>query len=122
LKMTEEDYSGLRTEKLFRLIFDFERQQTEMSYPALNQSLDDDELARDLLPHLMISDTDFESPDQNTLTKAQREAEESLHSLRCGKLVEKQSALQAELNQAQRENATARLGDLMMLKFELAKQ
>jgi len=122
LKMTGEDYSGLRTEKLFRLIFDFERQQTELSYSVLSQLLDDEELARDLLPQLMISETNFESPEQETLTKAEREAEESLHSLRCGKLADKQSVLQAELNHAQRENNTARLGELMMLKFELAKQ
>jgi DNA primase len=122
VKMTEEDYFGLRTEKLFHLIFEFERQQKEMSYPILNQSLDDEQLARDLLPQLMINDTDFESSDQDTLNRATREAEESLHSLRCEKLAEKQSTLQAELNHAQRENDTARLGELMMLKFELAKQ
>lgn len=122
VKMTEEDYFGLRTEKLFHLIFEFERQQKEMSYPILNQSLDDEQLARNLLPQLMINDTDFESSDQDTLNRATREAEESLHSLRCEKLAEKQSTLQAELNHAQRENDTARLGELMMLKFELAKQ
>ncbi|HMY74949.1 MAG TPA: toprim domain-containing protein, partial [Blastocatellia bacterium] len=121
-QMTEEDYFGLRTEKLFHLIFEFERQQEEMTYPNLSRRLDDEELSRDLLPQLMMSGTDFESTDQDTLTKAEREAEESLHSLRCGKLAEKQSALQAEMNHAQRENNTARLGELMMLKFELAKQ
>ncbi len=121
-KMTEEDYFGLRTEKLFHLIFEFERQQMEMSYPKLSQSLDDEELIRELLPQLMTTSTDFGASDQDILTKAEREAEEILHSLRCGKLAEKQSALQAELNQAQRENNTARLGELMMLKFELAKQ
>lgn len=120
--MTEEDYFGLRTEKLFHLIFEFERQQIEMSYPKLSQSLDDEELIRELLPQLMTTSTDFGASGQDILTKAEREAEEILHSLRCGKLAEKQSALQAELNQAQRENNTARLGELMMLKFELAKQ
>jgi len=122
LKMAEEDYSGLRTERLFRLIFEFERQQLELSYPALSGQLDDEELAQNLLPQLMIGDTNSESPDQDNLTKALREAEESLHALRCGKLAERQSALQVEINQAQRENNTARLGELMMLKFELAKQ
>jgi len=119
VKMTEEDYFGLRTEKLFRLIFDSEHQQTELSYPVLSQSLEDDQLARDLLPQLMISDLDLESPDQNVL---EREAEESLHSLRCEKLAEKQSALQADINHAQRNNDAERLSKLMMLKFELAKQ
>lgn len=122
MKMTEEDYLGLRTEKLFGLIFDLEHHQTEISYPVLSQSLDDEELARDLLPQLMISDVDFESMDQDVLKKAEREAEASLHSLRCEKLAEKQSALQAEINQAQRNNNSERLSELMMLKFELAKR
>jgi DNA primase len=122
MKINEEDYFGLRTEKLFHTIFEFERQQVEISYPALSQQLGDEELASDLLPQLMISDTEFDVTDQESLNRAEREALESLHSLRCGKLAERQSALQAELNQAQRSNNTERLGELMMLKFELAKQ
>ena len=122
LKMTEKDYFGLRTEKLFHLIFEFERQQSEISYPILSQQLGDDELASNLLPQLMISDAEIDLSNQESLNQAEREAGESLHSLRCGKLAEQQSALQAELNHAQRRNDTARLGELMMLKFELAKQ
>lgn len=122
LKMTEEDYFGLRTEKLFHTIFEFERQQIEISYPMLSQQLDDDDLASNLLPQLMISDVEIDLTDQQSLNRAEREAAESLHSLRCGKLAEKQAALQAELNQAQRSNNAHRLGELMMLKFELAKQ
>ena len=122
LKMTEEDFSGLRTEKLFQLIFEFERQQKEISYPELSQLLDDEELARDLLPQLMITDVDFISSDLESLSQAEKEAEGSLHSLRCGKLAEKQSALQSEINRAQRDNDTARLGELIMLKLQLVKQ
>ena len=121
-KINEEDYFGLRTEKLFHTIFEFERQQREISYPMLSQRLGDEELASELLPQLMISDTEVDVTDQESLNQAEREALESLHSLRCGKLAERQSALQAELNQAQRSNNTERLGELMMLKFELAKQ
>ncbi len=122
LKMTEEDFLGLRTEKLFHLIFEFERQQKEISYPELSQRLDDEELASDLLPQLMITDADFKSSDQESLNQAEKEAEGSLHSLRCGKLAEKQSALQSEINRAQRDNDTARLGELIMLKLQLVKQ
>lgn len=88
----------------------------------LSQQLDDDDLASNLLPQLMISDVEIDLTDQQSLNRAEREAAESLHSLRCGKLAEKQAALQAELNQAQRSNNAHRLGELMMLKFELAKQ
>ncbi len=120
LNMTEGDYQGLRTAQLFRLIFEFERQSKEATYPNLSQELDDEDLARELLPQLMIDEST--ASDQNRLGSAEREAAESLHSLRCANLAEKQAALQVEINQAQRSNDQTRLSELLMLKFELAKQ
>jgi DNA primase len=119
-QMTEGDYQGLRTARLFHLIFEFERQGKEATYPNLSQELDDEDLARELLPQLMIGEST--ASDQDRLRSAEREAAESLHSLRCAKLAEKQAALQVEINQAQRSNDHARLSELLMLKFELAKQ
>lgn len=129
-QISVEDYEGLRTAKLFHLIFDFERQGRESTFPALSQELEDDDLARELLPKLMTgepgSELDRESDraqvDQKMLERVEREAVESLHSLRCVKLAEKQAALQAEINQAQRANDAARLSELMMIKFDLAKR
>ena len=123
-EMKEEDYEGLRTAQLFRLIFEFERRGVEASYHDLTQALEDEDLARDLLPSLMIGAAD-PSPgieEQSLPERAEREAVESLHSLRCVKLAEKQAALQVEINQAQRNNDAARVGELLMLKYELAKQ
>jgi DNA primase len=132
-QVTEDDFRNLRTEGLFRLIFDFERQQIEPSYSSLAEKLEDEDLARNLLPGLIIGP----SAPQNGLfgseekaggagadspEKAYREALESLHSLRCTKLAEKQAELQVEINQAQRANDETRVGELMMRKFELAKQ
>jgi DNA primase len=123
-QITEEDFEGLRTARLFQLILEFERQQIEPSYTALTERLEDEDLARDLLPELMIDRTPgADGPtDQNSLKNAEREAVESLHTLRCSKLAEKQAALQIEINQAQRANDQARLSELSMRKFELAKQ
>jgi hypothetical protein len=126
LQITEDDYLGLRTANLFRLVFEFERQGKEATYPALSQDLDDEDLAYELLPQLMTGERQTQaeeaSADQIPLERAEREAAESLHSLRCAKLAEKQAALQIEINQAQRSNNSARLSELLMLKFELAKQ
>jgi DNA primase len=121
-QITEEDYEGLRTAQLFRLIFEFERQGVEISYSNLSQALGDEDLARELLPGLMIGGADPSPAELGSSDRAEREAAESLHTLRCVKLAEKQAALQIEINQAQRKNDAARLGDLMMRKFELAKQ
>jgi DNA primase len=118
-EIREEDYEGLRTANLFRLIFESERQGREATYPILTEALDDEELARELLPKLMIGG---DVSDHDGFARAEREADESLYSLRCAKLAERQAALQTEINQAQRAHDTAKLGELMMLKFELAKQ
>ncbi len=124
-QVAEEDYEGLRTAQLFRLIFEFERQSREATYPSLSQALNDEDLARELLPSLMMGGVEVDSPEQTSPEYAERllrEAAESLHSLRCVRLAEKQALLQIEINQAQRNNDAARLSELMMLKFELAKQ
>jgi DNA primase len=121
-QMTEEDYGGLRTAQLFRLIFEFEQQGVETNYHNLSEGLGDEDLARDLLPGLMIESAAPSPAENGSPERAEREAAESLHTLRCMKLAEKQAALQVEINQAQRNNDATRLGELMMLKFELAKQ
>ncbi|MGE0884371.1 MAG: DNA primase [Blastocatellales bacterium] len=122
LKMTEEDYFGLRTEKIFRLIFDFERKQTEISYPVLSQSLDDEELARDLLPQLMISETDFGLPDQATLDRATQEAEASLHTLRYERVASQRAAIQAEIKFAQQQGEDENVSRLWLEYYELLKK
>jgi DNA primase len=129
-QLREEDFAGLRTEKLFRLIFEFEQKNIELNYAELTHVLlegtdeeVDEALARDLLPRLWILEEAETDPNDMTALKAWwREAAESLHSLRCERLAEKQVALQMEINQAQRANDAQRLNDLMMHKFELAKR
>jgi DNA primase len=122
LKIAEEDYSGLRTEMLFRLIFEFEHQQMELSYPALSGQLDDEELAQNLLPQLMIGDTDSESPDQDILIKAQREAEESLHTLRYERVASRRASTEAEIKLAQQQGKDEEVTRLWQSYYDLLKQ
>jgi len=122
-QMTEEDYEGLRTAQLFRLIFEFEQQGVEASYHNLSQALGDDDLARDLLPGLIISNSSASSlAKHSSPERAEREAVESLYGLRLANVIEKLAALQIEINQAQRNNEITRLDELAMLKLELTRQ
>jgi DNA primase len=121
-RIKEEDYEGFRTAQLFRLIIEFEREGREATYPALTEVIDDEELARELLPKFMTTEFGNETSGNGWLERAEREADESLYSLRCAKLAERQAALQTEINHAQRTNDSVRLGELMMLKYELAKK
>ncbi len=122
-QMSEEDYEGLRTAQLFRLIFDFERKGVEANYHNLSQALDDEDLARDLLPGLIISNSSASSlAKHSSPERAEREAVESLYGLRLANVIEKLAALQIEINQAQRNNEITRLDELSMLKLELTRQ
>ncbi|HYE75415.1 MAG TPA: DnaB-like helicase N-terminal domain-containing protein, partial [Blastocatellia bacterium] len=122
-QIAEEDFLSLRTAQLFRLIFEFERQGQEPSYPALSSRLDDADIVSDLLPNLLIewgdtiTDEDLEAKHKQW----EREADESLFTLRCDRLAEQQAALQMEINQAQRAGDTVRVNELTRRKLELAK-
>ena len=121
-ELKEEDYTSLRTASLFRLITELEGRSEEPSYPTLSTALDDEELVRDLLPNLLMSNGDADSADQDLLERMEREARESLYSLRCGHLADRQATLQAEINYAQRSGDLTRINELTVQKFELAKQ
>jgi DNA primase len=120
-QITEDDYAGLRTEQVFRVLFEFEQNNTEPTYGALTDALDDEDLAQDLLPQLMIT-SENGTADIEVLKRLLAEAIQCLHSLRCARLSERQVQLQREINQAQRNGHTERLNELFRLKFELAKQ
>lgn len=120
-ELKEEDYRGLRTANLFGLITELERRGEEPSYSTLSTALDDEALVRDLLPNLLMSGDEADS-DQALLERMEREAHESLYSLRCGQLADKQATLQAEINHAQRSGDLTRINELTVQKFELAKQ
>ncbi|QQS48850.1 MAG: DNA primase [Acidobacteriota bacterium] len=127
-EITDEDLEGLRTRALFNLILDFERQGRDLTYPAIVQQLDDQDLARDLLPSLMHGDdfgkSDENSPAQQHRSSAEREARESLDSLRSiHSIITKKITLQSEINQAMRTNDPNQLSQEKILeKYEIAKR
>ncbi|MGH9769677.1 MAG: DNA primase [Blastocatellia bacterium] len=127
-QITEDDYEGLRTAQLFRLIFEFERQGVETSYHNLSQSLGDEDLARDLLPGLMISqrtNTPSSQDDlkgQYDLEGCESMAQQSLSTLRYERIATQRAAVQAELKEAQRLGDYERTVKLQALNFELAKR
>jgi hypothetical protein len=94
----------------------------ELSYPALSGQLDDEELAQNLLPQLMIGDTGSESPDQDILIKAQREAEESLHTLRYERVASRRASTEAEIKLAQQQGKDEEVTRLWQSYYDLLKQ
>ena len=115
-QLVEEDYKQLRTSPVFKLLVDLAKQNLEPTYAALSEQIFDSALVNELLPELLIQD------DDKSEAAYQREAEESLSSLRSSRLSEQQTVLQSEMNQAQRSGDTVLVNELLMKKFELAKQ
>jgi DNA primase len=121
-EIREEDYATLRTVQLFRLIAELEQGGQDPTYAALSAGLEDEDLTQELLPNLLIGAGDLDLADPAVQERLEREAVESLYSLRCGQLAERQTTLQAEINEAQRAGDVARITELTARKFELAKQ
>ena len=115
-QLVEEDYKQLRTSPIFKLMVELAKQNLEPTYAALSEQIFDSALVNELLPELLIEDED------KSEAAYQREAEESLSSLRSSRLSEQQTVLQSEMNQAQRSGDTELVNELLMKKFELAKQ
>lgn len=115
-QLNEEEFKQLRTLPIWKLLFEFEQHGIEPSYDAFTEKLFDAALVNDLLPELLME------VDEKNEEAYQREAEESLLSLRSARLAEQQAILQTEINQAQRSGNAEQVNELLLLKFELAKQ
>jgi hypothetical protein len=115
-QITEADVKQLRTAPIFKLLFALEQEGSEPTYDVLSEQIYDAALVQELLPELLLELT------EKSEEAYHREAEESLLSLRAARLAEQQAVLQTEINQAQREGEAERVNELLLMKFELAKQ
>src|SRR5262245_6778804 len=118
-QMREEDYEGLRTAQLFRLIFEFEQQGVEASYHNLRQALNDEDLARDLLPGLMIGEAEKSSVQPRELELL---ANRSLNTLRIERLERQRAALVAEMKRLQQSGDYNRAGELTLKLKEVINE
>jgi len=118
-QMREEDYEGLRTAQLFRLIFEFEQQGVEANYHNLRQALDDEDLARDLLPGLMIGEAEKSSAQPRELELL---ANRSLNTLRIERLERQRAALEAEMKRFQQSGDYNRAGELTLKLKEVINE
>lgn len=118
-ELTEEDLEGLRTAEIFRLIFEFERRGEEPAFASLSARLEDEELAQELLPDLLMSETITGAPSDEYLL---REAIGTLYNLRCDQIAQKRQALKSKINEAHRANDIPRVNQLSMEAAALAQK
>ena len=115
--MSGDDFSGLRTGSIFSLLSDLDEEGIEPGFSALADRIEDPGLVNEFLPALLL-----EADPERDEAVIQAVAEDSLVSLRSTLLAERQARIQLELNHAQREGMTDRANELLLEKFELAKQ
>ena len=128
-QLVEEDYKQLRTAPIFKLIFELQEEGIEPTYSVMSERIYDVALVNELLPEMLnirskaktVIDVEKDREEKSEIIH-QREAEESLSNLRSSRLSEQQTVLQSEMNQAQRSGDTELVNELLMKKFELAKQ
>lgn len=117
--LKEQDYADLATGEVFRAIASIESEAVELDFSALSERVEG-EMARELLPDLLISDLAWAGGDDfDTLFK---KATEALSSLRRRHLDRRLDAIQLELGLAERESDTERVLSLYQEKTEIQKR
>ena len=82
-------------------VFEGTLQKIDIDFESMSRDLEDDELARDLLPELLVGSSQAVEK-QVELSNLEREAHESIFALRSMKLEGRQRALRMEIDEAQR--------------------
>ncbi len=122
-ELSDQDLEGLRTVELFRCIGELVKTNVEPTYSGLSEMIEDSELIDNLLPSLMMAESNVEGAESSLVReRLEREAAGCIYSLRCTQLAERQTVLQTEINRAQRAKNDNRLNELLMEKFALAKR
>jgi DNA primase len=116
--LTPADYSELATGAVFKAIIDLEQQGIEPDFSNVSERLE--ELERELIPTLLMSDLSWAGNDDfETLMK---KATEALSSLLRKRFERRLDTIQIEIGQAERENNTEQVLHLYQEKMEIQKR
>jgi DNA primase len=116
--LTPADYSELATGAVFKVIIELEQQGIEPDFSNVSANLE--ELERELIPTLLMSDLSWAGNDDfETLFK---KATEALSSLRRKRFERRLDTIQMEISQAERENNTEQVLHLYQEKMEIQKR
>jgi DNA primase len=120
-ELKPQDYQGLRTTLLIQRLIDLSLQGDDIDFESMSRDLNDEELARELLPELLVGSSQSDEK-QVKLSNLEREAHESLFALRSMMLESRQRALRIEIDEAQRAGDAAKVDALTMSKLEVARE
>ena len=120
-ELKPQDYQGLRTSLLIQRLIDLSLQGVDIDFESMSRDLNDDELARELLPELLVGSSQSDEK-QVKLSNLEREADDSLFALRSMMLESRQRALRIEIDEAQRAGDAAKVDALTMSKLEVARE
>lgn len=119
-RMEQADYEELPTAAIFRALVELEAQAEEVSASTLMSRMEDDPVASDLLPLLLMSEP--ERAEGEALDDVQASAESCLNALRLMALDRHINELGIEIAAAERAGDLARRDQLALEHLEVTRQ
>ncbi|MGH9880024.1 MAG: toprim domain-containing protein, partial [Pyrinomonadaceae bacterium] len=118
-KVSEEEYDGLPTASLFKLLIETEKEGTGLEFDVLSQKLEGDALATELLPMLLMSEVLVKEKDgfQERLLTAER----CVDALRLMKVDRQISELSTKIASAERNGDEELQNRLALEHLKLAR-
>jgi len=123
-QIDESDFSGLRTESIFRALLELEKTATVPNYANLSQYLTsgsqtDEELVTAILPLILIGGDELEEEDRQVL---HQEAARCLNAIRRKQIQQSLELLQVEIRQAEVSGDARKFFELSQRKLTLRRE
>jgi len=114
-----DDYQGLPTSGLFQALLDLEKEGAAPDFGNLSARTEEDPVAAELIPMLLMGDPAADEQDRNARSLAARRCVDTLRAMKVDRRI---NELQAELNAAERNGETERLPQLVSELMQLSRQ
>ncbi|MGA9997469.1 MAG: DnaB-like helicase N-terminal domain-containing protein, partial [Pyrinomonadaceae bacterium] len=119
-RLEAADYEELPTASIFRALVQLEEEQAEVDFSSLSEKVGDDALAADLLPLLLMSES--QRADGEAVDEVLAQAESCLNALSLMKVDRRINELGVEMAEAERAGNAERLDKLSVEYLEWSRR
>jgi hypothetical protein len=116
--LAPDDYQGLPTSGLFQALLDLEKEGAAPDFGNLSARTEDDPLAAELIPMLLMGDPAADDQDRNARLLAARRCVDTLREMRLTRRIDE---IKTQLTVAERSGDSERVAELSKEQIELTK-
>lgn len=116
-RLENEDLAGLLTAAIFTAVIELEQEGTAIDFQSLSERTEDDAIAPQVLPMLLMSETELPEKSEERLLVAER----CLDRLKLMRIDRRIEELKVELAEAQRSSDQERLAILSNEQIQLTR-